>query len=61
MWNLLHIQCVKSNCLSSSDLFSISLQEVRRVFEQFGEVAAWEVVGWAKREITSLHPAGEVS
>ena len=40
---------MKSKCLSSLDLFSISLQEVRRVFEQFGEVVAWEAVGWAKR------------
>lgn len=28
---------MKSNCLSSSDLFSISLQEVGRIFEQFEE------------------------
>ena len=28
---------MKSNCLSSSDLFSISLQEVGRIFEQFGK------------------------
>lgn len=28
---------MKSNCFSSSNLFSISLQEVGRVFEQFGK------------------------